>query len=254
MKASPLPNTPPSRPWKRFNQGRFNQPSSVKKTSRQSTRRLNRKGQRGLTPPPPASPVIIDEAIISRSGRTYGALFPEPIPEPAILTPRRSAPVKSWKLWFHGLLGILGLFAVTLGIVPGSYAAGENGAVNFSLPSDSTSTSNSFSVASGNDESLPDSISAPEMAPNNAQPPEMTVAENDPLTTDPAFEDAPSLADTEAIREVDPSLSSPAPEPDSPLSLPPIEPAPLPAETPAPSSANRPSDDILNFPSPPPST
>ncbi|WP_421659348.1 hypothetical protein [Leptothermofonsia sp. ETS-13] len=167
MKASPLPTTLSSQPWKRLNQKRFNYPSSARKSSKQSTR----KRPRDLTTPPPISPVLIDEAIVTITGRTYGAIFSEPIPEPAILVPAASAPVRSWKLWVHGLFTILSLFAVTLGIGPRSYAAGENGAIDFSLPSDSTSADDSFSVPSINDEFLPESNPEPEAAPNISQSP-----------------------------------------------------------------------------------
>ncbi|WP_421659347.1 hypothetical protein [Leptothermofonsia sp. ETS-13] len=77
-------------------------------------------------------------------------------------------------------------------------------------------------------------------------PPEITAAENEPLTTDSVTKDVPSSADAEAAPEADPSFPS-TPESDSPLSLPPIEPPSPPTESPPTSSANRPPD-ILNFP------
>jgi hypothetical protein len=47
----------------------------------------------------PSGPlVVVDERITTHQGRTYGALFSEPIPEPLNRRFEPATPVKSWKL------------------------------------------------------------------------------------------------------------------------------------------------------------
>lgn len=171
------------------------------------------------------SPITIDEHFQFRRGRTYGAIFPEPIfdgfliEEDSNLIPSGStneshrldsdnnsadwvfpvwevphaqrtvaaqpgAIVKSWKVWLNTLVAVVGLLAGCLGFSPISYAAGENGAIDFSVPSDASygdrgnladNSDSSPAIASNPDSSLQSTlppVSPPErdLTPSGSEP------------------------------------------------------------------------------------
>lgn len=184
---------------------------------------------------PPGALVIVDEVITTHQGRTYGALFSEPIPEPLNLVLEPSTPIKSWKLWAHGLFTTLSLFAVCLGLTPPVFATNSFGAIDFSPPTD---------VPSGEDSFYPPP--SPELSPEPA--PEFPAEPAPETKRAPATPQVPELAQAEQppaeAGDSFPQADSPATSP-SPF----IFPDPLPAEPATPPTAapaNR-SPDVLSF-------
>lgn len=114
----------------------------------------------------PSGPlVVVDERITTHQGRTYGALFSEPIPEPLNRGFEPATPVKSWQLWFHGLFTILSLFTISLGLTPPALATNSSGALDFSPPSNGSSGNDTAYSTSSPELSHP---SAPDAAPEPA--------------------------------------------------------------------------------------